>query len=339
VYAIYFVPILILAAVLYYWSPFALRPTLWWTRPGPMYLTAACLLMLGLVIVFHPYSVSRPDGRLRVDFLDVGQGDSALVTFPDGRTLLVDGGGRFRYETGNGIGMDESEPFEPDVRGIGEAVVSEFLWNQGLSRIDYILATHADADHIQGLTDVAKNFKIGKALVARRPMEDPDFAAFDEVLNRRGISEEIVSRGDSLQFGDVTIEVLNPAASDTTGTLENNRSVVLRIVMGSRAFLLTGDIEAPAESSMVTGGGMLAADLVRVPHHGSRTSSTQEFIEATHAKYAVISVGRSSPFGHPHADVLSRWRGSGANVMTTGKRGMISVSTDGKDLQVDTFVP
>ena len=108
---------------------------------------------------------------------------------------------------------------------------------------------------------------------------------------------------------------------------------------GTVRFLLTGDIERQAESELIAGGGTLTADLIKVPHHGSRTSSTQPFIDATGAKFAVISVGRHSPFGHPHPEVVERWKAAGAKVMTTGERGTISVSTDGKDLVITTFVP
>ncbi len=136
--------------------------------------------MLGVVIIFHPFTAPRPDGRLHIDFLDVGQGDAALITFPDGKTMLVDGGGRVNYKRSDND--DESEIFEPDVPSIGESVVSEFLWEKGYSKIDHILATHADADHIQGLADVAKNFQIGSAFIGRSPMNDPDFATFSEAL-------------------------------------------------------------------------------------------------------------------------------------------------------------
>ena len=149
-----------------------------------------------------------------------------------------------------------------------------------------------------------------------------------------------MSRGDILRFGDVTTEVLFPYAEEAGGTFSaNDSSVVLRIIYGNRKFLLTGDIERLAESELVGSGTMLAVDLVKAAHHGSRTSSTQEFIDAAGAKYAVISVGRSSPFGHPHPEVVERWTASGAKVMTTGEKGTISVSTDGSDLDITTFLP
>ncbi len=335
-YAVYFIPVLFFTVVLARWDPFSVK--LMQQMPRLLYLrtAAAALAILIGIIVFHPFSAPRPDGRLHIDFLDVGQGDAALITFPDGRTMMVDGGGRFRQA----MYSDDGEPFEPDMRGIGEAVVSEFLWDRGYSAIDHILATHADADHMQGLTDVAKNFSIGSAVFARMPMDDPEFAELADTLNRRAIPTESIARGDRLVFGNTVIEVLYPIADeDPNAVSDNDHSAVLRIVIGNRAFLMTGDIEKHAETDLLSGGGTLAADLIKVAHHGSRTSSTPEFINAVGAKYAVISVGRRSPFGHPHPEVVDRWINSGAKVMTTGENGTISVSTDGNDLEISRYQP
>jgi competence protein ComEC len=141
-----------------------------------------------------------------------------------------------------------------------------------------------------------------------------------------------------MYFGGSTVEVLYlllDLSSDAPS--DNNHSVVVRIVYGNRAFLLTGDIESDAENALINGGGILKADLIKVPHHGSRTSSTPEFISAVQPEYAVISVGRHSRFGHPHKEVVERWLAAGSTVMTTGERGMITVSTDGKDLSIKSF--
>jgi len=301
---------------------------------------AACIttaILLAGVVLFHPMSAPRADGRLHIDFIDVGQGDSALVTFPDGTTMLVDGGGRMEFR--NSDEDDESDAFVPDAPGIGEAVVSPALWEKGYSKIDYILATHADADHIQGLDDVAANFDVGNALFGRMPQDDKEFAALFAVLKRRDVHAEYLYRGETLKFGDSTVEVLYPRPDTSPDSpSDNNHSVVVRIVYGNRAFVLTGDIEHDAETDLISSGGTLQADVVKVPHHGSRTSSTAEFINATAPEYAVISVGRHSRFGHPHAEVVQRWKVAGAKVMTTGEMGMISVSTDGKDLVVKRFM-
>ena len=333
-YLLYFAPILFLAFAVNKWKPFDLKISLWPVRRNVLFSAVAVLIALLAVVVFHPFSAPRPDGRLHIDFLDVGQGDSALVTFPNGETLLVDGGGRVNYRKND----DENETFEPDTRGIGESVVSEFLWDRGYSSINHILATHADADHIEGLNDVAKNFSIGSAIFGRTPMNDLEFAALAAILAKRGVPIETISRGNRFKFGDAIVEALYPvAAADPDSASDNDHSVVLRIVYGNRAFLLTGDIERTAEFELVNGGGTLQADVVKVAHHGSRTSSTQEFIDSIQAKYAVISVGRSSPFGHPHPEVVERWKAAGANVMTTGERGTVSFSTDGRDLELTRF--
>ena len=327
VYGIYLLPLIGLAFVANRWRPFL--------KTANIRLTAAMIasvLILATVIVTHPFSESPPDGRLRIDFLDVGQGDSALVTFPNGTTLLVDGGGQFNYK-------DEAEgEFQPDRRGIGEFVVSEYLWYRGLSSVDHILATHADADHIQGLTDVAKNFSIRSALFGRLPHSDGDFIQLTDVLKARKIPIETLARGEVLKFGEATVEVLYPSLLDgEMNGSANNDSVVIRIVYGNRSFLLTGDIERAAEAELTAFGG-LSADVVKVAHHGSRTSSTQGFVDLVRPRYAIISVGRDSIFGHPHAEVVKRWKMVGAEVMTTGERGMITVSTDGNDILVDRFV-
>ncbi len=333
VYFLFFIPVVFLAFALGRWKPFELKTASLFVSGRFLVPAFVTLLILSSVIVFHPFSAPRADGRLHIDFLDVGQGDAALVTFPDGRTLLVDGGGRTNYKQAE----DGELSFVRDVRGIGEAVVSEYLWYLGYSRVDHILATHADADHIQGLTDVAKNFSIGSAVFGRMPADDPDYAELAEVLRRRGIRAESITRGDVLQFGDVTAEVLYPGTfDDADAASANDNSVVLRIIYGNRKFLLTGDIERRAETELIKGD--LSADLIKVPHHGSRTSSIQAFVYAAGAKHAVISVGRTSPFGHPHADVVDRWKATGAEVLTTGERGTISVSTDGSDLLVTRFV-
>ncbi|MBD0326241.1 MAG: MBL fold metallo-hydrolase, partial [Pyrinomonadaceae bacterium] len=316
-------------------------------RDAPWHLatrTAALMLVCVLVVIIaHPLSAGRPDGRLRIDFLDVGQGDAALLTMPDGTTLLVDGGGR-PYIRAQRLSAEEDDGevlFERDARSIGEAVVSEYLWWRGLSRVDYILATHADADHIDGLKAIARNFSVRAALAARAPADEPEFASFATTMRRAGVPVYLLGRSDTLRFGAVEADVIWPPAvstDDTTARSGNNDSVVLRLRFGRRVFLLTGDIERGAEESLVAIAEDLRSDVVKVAHHGSRTSSIEKFVALAHPKIAVISVGRSSIFGHPHKEVVERWRGSGAEVLTTGERGTITISTDGHDLRIETFV-
>lgn len=331
IYFLYLLPTVVLAFAAYSWNPFDLRSVN--QNRFRIFITAVVpMTVLGIVIIFHPFSSSLPDGRLRIDFLDVGQGDAAFITFPNGETMLVDGGGRINYSRKTD---DDTEPFEPDVSRIGEMVVSEVLWERGLSRVDYLVATHADADHIQGLIDVAKNFEIGSAYVGRIPTGISEFDEFAGVLNRKQIPVVQVSRGDVFTVGDVRIELLHPLTVGSDS--ENNNSVVLRIVHGEREFLLTGDIEKEAEAELVLTPEFLRADVVKVPHHGSRTSSTGAFVDAVNGEHAVISVGRRSVFGHPHEEVVQRWKNSGAETITTGESGMITISTNGHDIEIQRF--
>ena len=322
VYGIFFLPLVILAMALPRWKPLA-RPDHPARQSRPqmfLRITAIVQVLLISIVLFHPFSAAGSNGKLRVDFLDVGQGDAALLTMPDGSTLLVDGGGRPRFLRKNPEG-ESKEPFERDVRSIGEAVVSEYLWWRGLDQVDYVLATHADADHIDGLNEVLRNFKVRAALTARRPASDREFAQFATTTENREIPLRLIGVGDSLCFGAVRVTVLWPPASDNLqARSSNNDSLVLQIEYGNRKILMLADIESKAELSLLhEARDPLQADVVKVAHHGSRTSSTAGLVTAVHPKVAVVSVGEQSMFGHPHPEVVERWRNVGADVLTTGR--------------------
>jgi competence protein ComEC len=289
-------------------------------------------MIFGGLILFHPFSAPRPDGRLKVEFLDVGQGDSAFVTFPNGATMLIDGGGRFSFPG------DGNENFEADIPRIGERVVSQFLWEKGYSSVDSVVATHADADHIQGLADVIRNFRVGEIYLGRIPDNDPEFDELRQAIEFENVPTHLVGRGDSKTMGDATVNFLYPEFNATHAEpSDNNHSVVLQIAYGGRIFLFAGDVERAAEINLLRNADSLGADVVEVPHHGSKTSSSQGFVDAVNAKYAVISVGQRSMFGHPHAEVVERWKAAGATLMTTGERGTITISTNGEDLNVSRY--
>jgi competence protein ComEC len=319
VYGIYYLPLLVLVIALSHWRPLALQAERRCKLHRFVLPLSCAQLLLIAALILHPFSSGRAPRHLSVDFLDVGQGDSALVTMPDGTTLLIDAGGNTIDST----------------RRIGETVVSEYLWWRGLSQIDFVLATHADADHIDGLNDVVKNFAVRSALLARRPADDPEYAKFAQTLARTNTLSETIEAGDVIQFGEVAISVLWPPAG--SGQSTNNDSIVLRIQYGERSLLLTGDIEQSAEQALLITQQPLRTDVVKVPHHGSRTSSTEAFVATTKPQLAIISVGGSSRFGHPHKEVVERWQANGATVLTTGKSGTITVTTDGHDLRIKEF--
>lgn len=305
-------------------------------------LKLASLIFAGFlaVIIFHPFSEPKADGLLRVDFLDVGQGDAALVTFPNGELMLVDGGGQASFKTLRVAREGEPpEIFEPDAQSVGERVVSNFLWQKGYDRVDYILATHSDADHLQGLLAVAENFKIKAAFFGAAPTSDANYLELKGILEKKNIPAKMLSANETIDFGKVKIEILNPARREIgTEISDNNNSLVLRVSYGDRKILFTGDIESETENELTKKPTLLQADVVKVAHHGSRTSSTETFVNASPPKYAIISVGQQSPYGHPRPEIIERWKMAGAEVLTTGENGTISITTDGKNLELKTFL-
>jgi competence protein ComEC len=314
-------------------------------------------LLLAIFAVINP-PVRLPKGELTVYFLDVGQGDCALVVFPQGSTMLIDGGGELAFgkakgrtenplpagpeektgamdepsEQGRG---DEEREFTGQSFSVGEVVVSRFLWSLGLTRIDYLLATHADADHMQGLSAVARNFKIGEAIVGRVLPNNTEFDAFVQASGKQLAPLALLQAGERFEIEGVSVEVLWPPPGNPIALKSrNNDSLVLRLRYGANAILMTGDIERESEEGLLKAGVALSAEVLKIPHHGSKTSSTEGFLDAVHPRLAIISVGERSRFGHPHAVVVERYDRRGIRLLQTGRDGMIAVQSDGQRLRV-----
>ena len=310
--------------------------------PALAVAVSLCLLSLfTFLIALAPPVVGLSSKKLVIHFLDVGQGDSALVVFPQGTTMLVDAGGNIRYDKSAGArdgGEEVEADFKDNAFSVGEAVVSRFLWSQRRTQLDYLLATHADADHIGGLSDVVKNFRVGEALVGHVSQSDPEFAHFTRAVASRDVTLSALSAGMRFIIEDVSVEVLwPPGALDYQATSRNNDSVVLRLVYGSVSILLAGDIEKQAETALVQSGIDLRADVLKVPHHGSKTSSTESLLDRVQPRCAVISVGERSRFGHPHEVVTARYGARGIHLYQTGRDGTVTVETDGNTLGVTSY--
>ena len=259
--------------------------------------------------------------RVDVLFFDVGHGDAALVTLPNGRHLLVDAG-----------------PWSP-YRDAGKQTLLPHLRHAGITRLDAVVVTHADSDHIGGLPALLRAVSVGTVL---HNGQTSDTNLFDEVVHLTdslGIPYQSVEAGYTLELDPtVHMQVLAPVSSART-LGDNNASVVLRLVYGTTSFLLTGDIEAETESTLVEAVGRdLASDVVKIPHHGSRTSSTPSFVvHATRpdsSSRAVASVSRTGRFGLPDATVVERWEKHVREVQITGTSGAIWFQSDGKNIQM-----
>ena len=292
-------------------------------------LAAAPLAALALAVATYPFPPSLERSKLEVAVLDVGQGDSIFTAFPDGRTMLIDAGG--------GLGLPRIGGMRTGL-DIGEQVVSPYLWSRGLKRLDVVALTHAHQDHLGGLTAVLENFRVRELWVGR-DVASPAFQALLKLARGRGVRVVHHLRGDSFAWDGVTGRVLWPDTSAETPTAKNNDSLVLRLEHGRLALLLPGDIEAPVERKVLRDSSALAADLLKVAHHGSKTSTTAEWVAAVAPSTAAISVGETNPFGHPSPDVLERLAASGARTLRTDRDGAITALSDGQTLQVRCFLP
>jgi len=286
----------------------------------------AATVALALILAC-PFDPMTPAGRLQLTALDVRQGDSLFLSFPDQSNLLVDGGGLLGHSFG--------EHFDDDRFDIGEQVVSPFLWSLGVRRIDAVALTHAHHDHMSGLHALLNNFEVGELWVGENPLT-PEYVNLLKAALRRTVPVRSLGVGDHFFFHSAELEFLNPAHASRKGKASaNNDSLAFRLQFGQRSFLLTGDIERRVETEILNRPGILDSDLLKVAHHGSRSSSLPEFLDQVSPVWALISVAEHSPFGHPHAEVLDRIEERRVPVFRTDRDGAIRISTDGKWLQVD----
>jgi competence protein ComEC len=268
------------------------------------------------LLLWQPWLRPQATGLLELTAIDVGQGDSLLVILPRGETMLVDGGGRLVYGRQRKSNLD-----------IGEDVVSPYLWSRGIRRIDLMVATHSHQDHIGGLASVMLNFKPRELWTGANPPGE-----LLELAHRLGIPFSEKHPSGPIELSGAILEILAPASDYAAAKVGNNDSLVLRISYGARSFLLTGDMERAIEARLLASGANLHADVLKVGHHGSRTSSTQAFLNAVSPSVALISAGYENSFGHPNPDVLGRLSARHAAVLRTDLDGLVTASTDGRSV-------
>ena len=265
------------------------------------------------------YVVTGPDGRLHIHFLDVGQGDSTFIVTPNGTQVLVDGG---------------PAPREA-VRAVGNRTP---FWDRDL---DMVVLTHPDEDHFRGLVNVLDRYGVDVVLESGRVSQNPLYLEWERVLEGKDIRSQLAAQGQTIVLDKAArMEVLNPPLNQTVaeGSELNNAGAVLRLVYGNLSFLLTADIEAETEEHLLREGLPLRSSVLKVPHHGSETSTTPGFLSAVSPVAVIISAGADNQYGHPHPDVTTRLESSvGIEwVYLTAERGDIEFITDGKRLWVKT---
>ena len=302
---------------------FVIRARWRWRWP----VVAAVAVTFALV-VRHPFPPSIVAGSMELTAIDVGQGDGLLAAFPDGKLMLIDGGGipSFGKKTKSKI-------------DIGEDVISPYLWSRSIRRVDVVVATHAHEDHTGGLGALIDNFHPSELWTGANP-PSPVWDELAAHARRRGVKIVPMRAGRAFKYGGATIEVLSPPPEYSPGDSPmNNDSLVLRIAYGERSFLLTGDLEAPLERGLVESGALRHVDVLKVGHHGSKTSSTEPFLEALRPEFAVISDGFENSFHHPHPSVLARLSAHHAEILRTDRDGLITIRTDGHSMSVQTYYP
>jgi competence protein ComEC len=253
---------------------------------------------------------ATPSGQLKVHFINVGQGDSIMIQLPGGQTMLIDA-------------------------GPSDSVVS-YLNQQNIKKINYLVATHPHADHIGGMAAVIRAFDIEKIYMPRASHTSQTYEKVLLAIKAKGLKILSAKAGTTVLDQDgLKVNFVAPCGSSYNNL--NNYSAVIKIQHGNTSFLLTGDAEAESEQQMLASGANLKADVLKVGHHGSSSSTTQAFLTSVSPKYAVISCGAGNQYGHPHQEVLSRLSSAGVKIYRTDTNGTVIFTSDGKILTVKTL--
>lgn len=294
-----------------------------WPRPRLRWrLLITCIVLLSISL----WSAAMQDGRknvMEVVFFDVGHGDAALLSLPGGSHVLVDAGRRDGFTD------------------VGAQTILPHLERYGIDSLDAVVISHPHSDHLGGLPALLRGVQVGRVIHNGQPMSSSLYEETHHLLDSLGVSHQAVSAGDTLQLDpDVRTQVLSPLPGIHFQPEEaNNASIVLRLAYGRTSFLFAGDAEGMVEQALVERyEPLLSSDVVKVGHHGSSTSSTQEFVDAvvpdsSRSVEAVVSVGAWNMFGLPSEEVLGHWRERGARIRVTGREGALWLRSDGESVQ------
>lgn len=273
---------------------------------------ATLLFVTGCEETVQPSTPSKQGtGReMLVHFIDVGQGDSIFIQSPNGKTMLVDAG----------------------VKGAGDTVVA-YLKNQGIQKLDYVVATHPDADHIGGLIAVLNAFSINQFIDSGKVHTSKTYEEMLSLISEKKIPFTIPRTGDQIDLDPaVAVDVLS---ADEHATDNNEASIVLRIAYDAISFLLTGDAGVEMEKEMLTNGTDVEATILKAGHHGSNTSSSPSFIKEVSPLATILSYGQDNKYGHPHAEVMDALNQVESDIYSTAEVGTVVVQTDGETYKIE----
>ena len=286
----------------------------------------ASLIGLSIVAIWVWDSAFHEKGRLlEVITLDVGQGDASIVRFPDGQTMLIDGGIQRSY-------YDEKRQRQVEY-DVGKRIIEPYLDAHGIRKLDLVVLTHPDIDHGGGLAYILQNFKVKRILgIPDMQLDSQIHQRLRSIAKAQGIPYSFPSAGAIELTPTATLNLLHPidaTSTDLMDTDKNDDSLVMKLSYGEVDILFTGDIESKAESRLIASRQDLGSEIIKVPHHGSRTSSSALFLDAVQPRYAIFSLGQRNRFQFPHADVVRRYQERNCVQLRTDQLGAITVKTDG----------
>ncbi|MBI5749004.1 MAG: DNA internalization-related competence protein ComEC/Rec2 [Nitrospinae bacterium] len=312
-----------------------------WIKIGTISICLFLVISSGFRILSHHSSLITHH-FLRVTFIDVGQAECSLIQFPNGKTMLIDGGRL----------MDDFDA--------GGSIVAPYLWDKGITKIDYVIGSHPDSDHVGGLLFILNEMAVKNYFDNGQESIDLIHVKLREIAREKNIPYRALYAGDEIKIDErVKVEILHPPFNSNPkseiqnpklmkGGHDNNFSIVIKITYGNFSALFTGDIEKEAERFLINQmsearsqkpdirSDALKATVLKVMHHGSSSSSSEEFIKEVSPEVAVFSVGYNNPFRHPNKKVLARYRDAGAKIYRTDRDGLIEIESDGKGYTVKT---
>jgi competence protein ComEC len=291
-------------------------------------LVSVPALGLFAVLLWQPWHPLLQKGKLELTAIDVSQGDSLFMAFPDGETMLIDAGGF--------PGMERMK-HKPQL-DMGEDVISPYLWSRRLKRLDYAVLTHGHSDHMAGLASILDNFHPRELWIGAEP-DSAEWRNLRQHALADGVKIVPLTRASPpLQIGGANIRFLSPSPDYVPGPAAvNDDSLVFETTYGHRSILLTGDAERPVEADLAASGLLHPVTLLKVGHHGSKTSSSEEFLDQLQPQFAFISDGYLNQFHHPHPTVLDRLAQHHVGVFRTDVQGLSTFITDGEKVELKTY--
>ena len=283
-----------------------------WLKKNSILILLGSLLVVN-VFIWYAVIVEERDGYLMVAFLDVGQGDAIFIEAPNGNQILIDGGSNKKV-----------------LRKLGGVMP---FYDRS---IDIVLATHPDKDHTGGLPDILKRYEVEAVITSDVQSDTSAYREFEKIIDDKRIKKIFARAGQIIWLSnDIYIEILFPDRS-TSGWDSNTASVVARLVYGDTEFLLTGDSPKKIEKYLTAQyGGKLHSDILKLGHHGSRTSTSRIFLSAVNPEYTIISAGLNNRYGHPHKEVVEMLKEFEISSLATYENGTIVIKSDGKNIYIE----